>query len=864
MAFLQLEFVFGMRKITFSNSIPNVSYYNFRLFRHQDSLTTDRLEHKCFGLQDEQQNANIDVKVTEVMHNKLLQLKLQRDVEYVGYTRKRMLLFDCQRCRLCEQKLTNQLFVTHFLSCKEDKKKEIYALKATDDIIHHLKEFEMKRKNLKVFVELPKMRNDKRIQRKDSLLAAPVTPQTEASSPSGARKLMLERRGSFSFLTKTVEKETLAKSDASRYKRFSEQLYLLSQMFHRYMHYLTMDSMRAKNDSIVRSKIREVLTSAPHEQVDDIVACLRKLYKLIERRLIVVNENLTRAMLCMHENSSPKARDALRINKKLKTGFLSSVVQNFYIQPTSIDDLKIIVSREDGCDSLESCSSSFDWERRKSQASSNNSVDLDKPISVAKRIALKDELEFSPSKSKSLSQMKRGGSPAIDDNQSAKGGSSRVLKENHSHAGSETPGSHRNARMCKGKEEFLFARFAEAVAEKTKEQDKKVEEAEFDDFPHDNDDLSRSSDSDEEDYAEIAAESLSRSNRTLSRCNTEVRENSFCPKKSKSIFARQALKGPEGTFPNSPEQVQQEKIEIRFHNDDERLTVSDQAVYFKNNTSLVGKMSRISLSDFEHISTLGTGAFGEVYLVKRRSTSDIFALKVVNCSTSMTTSAINNLLNERNIFGILTGDFVLQAISTFVHKNLVCFLTEFMPGGDLRKLLDREESFPESWIRFYLAEIVAGLECLHSHGICHRDLKPENILIASDGHIRLADFGLSEIKTEIVMSEQTEHFKDLYFDQHFELAQALDSKEGSLDELVKLKVVPKNKKAGLIRIVGTPDYIPPEMLRGESSGACADFWSLGVIAYELLVNFPPFNAKSLDDIFQNILQLKIEWPHTGR
>ncbi len=672
-----------MRKITFSNSIPNVSYYNFRLFRHQDSLTTDRLEHKCFGLQDEQQNANIDVKVTEVMHNKLLQLKLQRDVEYVGYTRKRMLLFDCQRCRLCEQKLTNQLFVTHFLSCKEDKKKEIYALKATDDIIHHLKEFEMKRKNLKVFVELPKMRNDKRIQRKDSLLAAPVTPQTEASSPSGARKLMLERRGSFSFLTKTVEKETLAKSDASRYKRFSEQLYLLSQMFHRYMHYLTMDSMRAKNDSIVRSKIREVLTSAPHEQVDDIVACLRKLYKLIERRLIVVNENLTRAMLCMHENSSPKARDALRINKKLKTGFLSSVVLNLYIQPTSIDDLKIIVSREDGCDSLESCSSSFDWERRKSQASSNKSLELNKPIAVGKKVILKDELVPSSVGSKSLVQVNKNISmPQSPDNSRAIGGSSRALKasnDNHSQAGSETPGSHHDVKMCKGKEEFLYARFSVVVASQNKDESGIGETDEFDDFGNDdnNYDLSKSSDSDEEDYAEMAVDSTSRSNKTLSRCNTEIRDSSFGPQKSKSIFARQALRNPAETSPNlMVGQLQNEKIEIRFNDDLERLTASDQAVYFKNNTSLVGKMSRISLSDFEHISTLGTGAFGEVYLVKRRSTSNIFALKVVNCSTSMTTSAINNLLNERNIFGILTGDFVLQAISTFVHKNLVCFLTE--------------------------------------------------------------------------------------------------------------------------------------------------------------------------------------------
>ena len=210
-----------------------------------------------------------------------------------------------------------------------------------------------------------------------------------------------------------------------------------------------------------------------------------------------------------------------------------------------------------------------------------------------------------------------------------------------------------------------------------------------------------------------------------------------------------------------PDDVKEVLVDIQ--DDFERLTVSDSGVYFKNNMSLANKMSKISLSDFEYIKTLGKGAFGEVYMVRKSSTQDIFALKVVNSSKGMTTQDLNNLLTERNVFGVAGGDFVLQALSSFVHHNLVCFVMELMPGGDMRKLLDKEQYFDENWCRFYLSEIVVGLEDLHSRGILHRDLKPENILIASDGHIRLADFGLSTVKEEIVKSQKEDYFKEIYF-----------------------------------------------------------------------------------------------------
>ena len=156
-----------------------------------------------------------------------------------------------------------------------------------------------------------------------------------------------------------------------------------------------------------------------------------------------------------------------------------------------------------------------------------------------------------------------------------------------------------------------------------------------------------------------------------------------------------------------------------------------------------------------------------------------------------------------------------------------------------------------------------GLESLHSSGISHRDLKPENILIGSDGHIKLADFGLSAIKNEIVKINKQDLFNEIYLDHSFELIKSIENQSENLDDFARLKIKPSGESHSLFKIVGTPDYIAPETLRCESQGPGSDFWAAGVIAYEMLTNFPPFNAKTVDEVFDNILNMKIEWLKTG-
>lgn len=164
------------------------------------------------------------------------------------------------------------------------------------------------------------------------------------------------------------------------------------------------------------------------------------------------------------------------------------------------------------------------------------------------------------------------------------------------------------------------------------------------------------------------------------------------------------------------------------------------------------------------------------------------------------------------------NDYFPKFYSSFHYNQYFCNILEFIPGGDLSNLLDIFQRFDESLARFYAAEIVEALHTLHNAGFLHRDLKPENILLDKDGHIKLIDFGLSE----------------------------------------PLQI--KNKEAQGKRILGTPYYIAPEVIEGSSMIDCGcDWWSFGVLCFEMLVGSLPFSGKNIKEIFHKICQGEIPW-----
>ncbi|CAK90870.1 unnamed protein product (macronuclear) [Paramecium tetraurelia] len=287
------------------------------------------------------------------------------------------------------------------------------------------------------------------------------------------------------------------------------------------------------------------------------------------------------------------------------------------------------------------------------------------------------------------------------------------------------------------------------------------------------------------------------------------------------------------------------------------------------NAEKAHQSQEIGLKDFEFIKPLGQGAFGWVFLVKKKTSGDLYAMKIIDCSQKQLETQLDTLKAERNIFEILSGDFVVKAYYSFSHEQNLCFVQEYMVGGDFSHILKMYTALDEEYVRHYVAEVVLALEYLRSKKIVHRDLKPDNILLDKQGHAKLADFGLSEVgfnnrlklklRQQDIESNTIPEFadhNDPQYDTVFDLKlpQAQPTIRGSIQNYSS-----KNK-----RIVGTPDYIAPEVLKGESlTNSSLDYWSLGVIMYEMLCGIPPFNDDSVEKIFDNILNYRIEWPNVS-
>jgi serine/threonine protein kinase len=165
---------------------------------------------------------------------------------------------------------------------------------------------------------------------------------------------------------------------------------------------------------------------------------------------------------------------------------------------------------------------------------------------------------------------------------------------------------------------------------------------------------------------------------------------------------------------------------------------------------------------------------------------------------------------------------------SFLGRRNMYLVMEFLPGGDLFSLLQKCGSIDEAPARVYTAQILSALRYLHSNGIIHRDLKPDNILVAADGRLKLTDFGLSYM--------------------------------GVVDR--GLQTDPSDALVEANSIVGTPDYLAPEIVLSQRHTYTADYWSLGTVLYEFLYGIPPFHADTPDDIFRRIVTGVIIFPAT--
>lgn len=307
--------------------------------------------------------------------------------------------------------------------------------------------------------------------------------------------------------------------------------------------------------------------------------------------------------------------------------------------------------------------------------------------------------------------------------------------------------------------------------------------------------------------------------------------------------------------------------------------------------------SQLSIKDFECIRLINKGAFGRVWLVKRKSTNDLYAMKIVNILDHIITKKDTKFLEaECKIYDVITGDFVVKALFQFTHETFLCFVTEYMIGGDFGYLLNEYKCLNEEVARFYIAELILAIDSLHSGFIIHRDLKPDNILLDANGHIKLTDFGLSKLgfskkaqdisspkspdlhngellnfklkppikflETEKFTIKNKSHLKDSILIEPEEEYKTSFLNSSRILTPLRHKISSQNTLSRRNRVIGTPDYIAPEILNGSHdwmNSPSVDWWALGVMIFEFIVGVPPFNDQGPKEIFENILKLAIPW-----
>ncbi|EEY64137.1 protein kinase, putative [Phytophthora infestans T30-4] len=277
-------------------------------------------------------------------------------------------------------------------------------------------------------------------------------------------------------------------------------------------------------------------------------------------------------------------------------------------------------------------------------------------------------------------------------------------------------------------------------------------------------------------------------------------------------------------------------------------------------SSLKAASFRVSIRDFHIVKPISKGAFGKVYLARKKTTGDQYAIKVLAREHLLRKKQIQQIETERNILASVVSPFVVKLFWTFQTKRNLFLVMEYLPGGDFMSLLECIVQLEEQVACVYIAEIAIALNHLHTKGCVHRDLKPDNILLSSTGHIKLTDFGLSE---DAVAMSDTDSEPDDESMTHSDAAIPVEEASSASPENRPRRSSSFKKKKSAYHTYGrcgTPDYLAPEIVLGVPHGPPVDYWALGIILYEMLVGFPPFNDDTVDAIFENILERQILWP----
>ncbi|CAG9321787.1 unnamed protein product [Blepharisma stoltei] len=222
---------------------------------------------------------------------------------------------------------------------------------------------------------------------------------------------------------------------------------------------------------------------------------------------------------------------------------------------------------------------------------------------------------------------------------------------------------------------------------------------------------------------------------------------------------------------------------------------------------------RLSLDHIDILQTLGTGTYGRVRLAYMRDRNQFIALKILKKLEIIRHKQVDHVISEHSILQMINHPFLVNLLGFTQDNRYLYFALEYVPGGELFSYLRNLGKIDNVQTRFYAAQMTLMFEYLHSLNIVYRDLKPENLLIAPDGYLKLTDFGFSKVV------------------------------EGRTYTLC-----------------GTPEYFAPEILLNKGHGKPVDWWTLGIIIYEMLAGIDPFNDEDPMVVYQKILKGKIKFP----
>ncbi|XP_076587365.1 serine/threonine-protein kinase N2-like isoform X2 [Chaetodon auriga] len=227
---------------------------------------------------------------------------------------------------------------------------------------------------------------------------------------------------------------------------------------------------------------------------------------------------------------------------------------------------------------------------------------------------------------------------------------------------------------------------------------------------------------------------------------------------------------------------------------------------------------KMQMEDYKYISVLGRGHFGKVLLAEFKKTGKLYAIKALKKKDIVTRDEVDSLMSEKRIFEMINASrhpFLVNLHGCFQTSDHVCFVMEYLPGGDLMIHI-HNNVFTEAQTRFYSACVLLGLEFLHLNKIIYRDLKLDNLLMDADGFVKITDFGLC--KEGMGHGDRTSTF------------------------------------------CGTPEFLAPEVLTDDNYTRAVDWWGMGVLIYEMLVGESPFPGEDEEEVFDSIVNDDVQYP----